>query len=178
MGFWRREVPAEPAPSWSTAARECESLLLPYSVEHVWSLIKPAENGKLTDPDVMLGFRIPGTPDGTGEQQCFLHRDGTYSVLEVLHEIPFQQAVTRTLLPTPDSTTRTFHSVQEQPTGCLLTLAVEMYLPAGMRWNPLARAHWERHTRGYLGRVADVLDRGWAPAGLVEPTSGRHAAPP
>lgn len=126
-----------------------------YDAHTVWSLIRPAENAALLT-DAQRAFTVPGTPAGVGEQQCFIGRDGTASIIEVIGEESPKWATTRPLAP-GQANTRTSYTLEPTPTGCTLTIGMVIELKAGDRFAHDPQDWWESQVRGYLKRVNEVL---------------------
>ncbi|WP_442543645.1 hypothetical protein ACSBOX_17760 [Arthrobacter sp. KN11-1C] len=123
--------------------------------ETVWAFIRPAESAVLLS-DAELAFTVPGTPTGVGEQQCFIRRDGTVSIIEVIGEESPRWAATRPV--TPDKTnSRSTYTLESTPTGCTLTMGIVMELPAGFKFAEDPGQWWEARARTYLKRAKEVL---------------------
>jgi hypothetical protein len=124
----------------------------------VWAVIHPAECAPLLSSTTARGFKVPGTPDGLGEQQCLIDLEGNATILEV---IPFEVgrcATTRILSPSPPAPTRTRFELQPIEAGCIITLTSEVDLPAGRISRPDGMTKWRRWATDYLQRVRRVLD--------------------
>ena len=143
----------------TTAAPVTLSAHVSESYDHqartVWSLIRPAESAVLLS-DAHRAFTVPGTPAGVGEQQCFIGRDGSVSLIEVVGEESPWWATTRTLSPTGPNTRHTYR-LEPTVTGCTLTVGIVLELQASAEWSPAHKAAWQTHTRQYLGRVKEML---------------------
>lgn len=126
-----------------------------YDAQTVWSLIRPAESAVLLT-DAQRAFTVPGTPTGVGEQQCFIGRDGTASIIEVIGEESPKWATTRPLAP-GKTNTRTSYTLEPTPTGCTLTMGMVIELKAGAKFAQDPQNWWESHARSYLKRVNEVL---------------------
>lgn len=126
-----------------------------YDAHTVWSLIRPAENAVLLT-DARRAFIVPGTPTGVGEQQCFIGRDGTVSIVEIIGEESPWWATTRTVTPS-NMNTRSTYKIEPTTTGCTLTMGFVMEVPANSRLAEDPQAWWESNARPYLKRVSEVL---------------------
>ena len=136
-----------------------EAAGLPHSPRAAWALIQPAECAPLLSSTTARGFKVPGTPDGVGEQQCFIDLEGNASVIEVIHYDVGRSATTRLVSPPPPVPTRTTFEVQPVKAGCIVRLASELDLPAGRALRPDGETEWRRWATGYLERLRRVLDR-------------------
>lgn len=129
------------------------------SYEHdartVWSLIRPAESAVLLT-DAQRAFTVPGTPAGVGEQQCFIRRDGSVSIIEVIGEEGPWWATTRPVSP-GEMKSRSTYRIEPTPTGCTLTLGTVIELPANEVLAEDPDQWWETQMRPYLNRIKDVL---------------------
>lgn len=150
-----------------------EMAVLPYSCEAVWALIAPAELAPLLDPNIRVGYRVPGTPDGLGERQALEHHDGTTTIIEVIEYEPERRAVTRTVQPRFLETVRSIQSVEPHGGGCRYTSAFEAELKAGNRVLPTIEHAWRDGQRQHFKRVRAILDSGEP---IVAPT--RDTPPP
>jgi len=129
------------------------------SYEHdaptVWSLIRPAESAVLLS-DAQRAFTVPGTPVGVGEQQCFIRRDGSVSIIEVIGEESPWWATTRPVSP-GEMNSRSTYRLEPTSTGCTLTLGTVIELPANEVLAEDADQWWEAQMRPYLNRIKEVL---------------------
>ena len=126
-----------------------------YDAHTVWSLIRPAENAVLLT-DAQRAFTVPGTPTGVGEQQCFIGRDGSVSIVEIIGEESPWWATTRPVTPTQVNT-RSTYKIEPTPTGCTLTMGIVIEVPASARLAEHPQEWWESQARPYLKRVSEVL---------------------
>jgi hypothetical protein len=104
------------------------------------------------------GFKVPETPDGVGEQQCFIDLEGNATIIEVIHFEVERCATTRVLSPSPPVPTRTRFEVQPIEAGCVVILTSEVDLPAGRGLRPDSEAEWRHWAAEYLKRLRRVLD--------------------
>lgn len=129
------------------------------SYEHdartVWSLIRPAESAVLLS-NAQRAFTVPGTPVGVGEQQCFIGRDGSVSIIEVIGEESPWWATTRPISP-GEMTSRSTYRLEPTSTGCTLTLGTVIELPANEVLAEDPDHWWETQMRPYLTRIKEVL---------------------
>ncbi|WP_454697821.1 hypothetical protein [Arthrobacter humicola] len=129
------------------------------SYEHdastVWSLIRPAESAVLLT-DAQRAFTVPGTPAGVGEQQCFIRRDGSVSIIEVIGEEGPWWATTRSISP-GEMNSRSTYRLEPTSTGCTLTLGTVIELPANEVLAEDPDQWWETQMRPYLTRIKEVL---------------------
>src|SRR5690606_14736564 len=107
--------------------------------------IKPAEKAPLLDPTIRRGYRVPGTPEGLGEQQAFEHLDGSITMIEVVEYQHARRAVIRSVSPKPELDTRTIQSVEPVDDGCVYTMCWEVTVPAGQKLVPEAERLWRQH---------------------------------
>lgn len=141
--------------------RLLESADLRHDCARVWALITPAENAVTLSPTTIArAFRVPGTPEGVGEQQCFLGHDGSATVIEVVEYVGGRRAVTRTVSPPEPVVSRTTYDLLPVGDGCRLTFGLDVDLPAGAMVDEQV---WRSEARGYLARVRHALADGVAP---------------
>lgn len=126
----------------------------------VWALIRPAESAVLLS-DAQKAFTVPGTPAGVGEQQCFISRDGSATVIEVISEESPWWAATR---PIAQGATKSRITYQIQPTqsGCALTVGTVMEIPANAEFAGNPDEWWRAQMEPYLSRIKEVLSAGEA----------------
>ncbi|MEJ1192262.1 SRPBCC family protein [Pseudarthrobacter sp. CCNWLW207] len=132
------------------------------SRQQVWDFIKPAENSVLVDPDVVRAFRAPGR-EGEGEIQVFISvRDGveTVSAIEVVHEIPQELAITRSIGDT-DTAARGRDFLRDGEDGTtVLEHGSYFTLPAeAAGYFPQYEQQYKLHARQYVERVKAFLER-------------------
>lgn len=130
-----------------------------HDADTVWSLIRPAESAVFLS-DAQKAFTVPGSPIGVGEQQCFIRRDGTASVIEVIGEESPWWATTRPIAPS-DTNSRITYRIQPAQSGCTLTIGTVMEIPANAELAKHPDEWWEGQIRPYLNRVKEVLAGGW-----------------
>lgn len=123
----------------------------------VWALIHPAEYAPLLSSTTARGFKVPGTSDGVGEQQCFVDLEGNASIVEVIDFEMGRCATTRVVSPSPPVPTRTRFEIQPVDAGCIVTVTTEVDLPVGRAIPPDVEAEWRRWATEYLKRVRRVL---------------------
>ena len=121
----------------------------------VWSLIRPAESAVLLS-DAHKAFTVPGTPAGVGEQQCFITRDGSASIIEVIGEEGPWWATTRPIAA-GEVNSRSTYRLEPTPTGCRLTVGTVIEVPANAEFAGNPDEWWETQMRPYLTRVKEVL---------------------
>ena len=113
----------------------------------VWAFVRPAENAPAIQPTVRRAFRVPGTPDGPGEQQCFISEGPlgmlVASVVEVVEESPGYFASVRSVTGPPQ---RQHYEVRATGGGSTLTLTIEL---SAMRW-----ATYSVHPKKQAGAAA------------------------
>lgn len=127
----------------------------PYPSETVWSLIRPADLAvKLGDS--ANAFTVPGTPNGVGERQCFVAKDGTETFLEVLEERDGEYARVCPYPPGANAYCESTYELNRTPKGCKLVLGHEQLLPFAIP-RKLQRL-WEEDRQQFLLRVAQLLD--------------------
>lgn len=86
---------------WSGTA----SVFIARPPAEVWRFIRPAETTPMITPTARRGFTVPGTPDGIGEQQCFVS-DAPLGqlqagIVEVIDEQPGRLAVVHNVTGPP-----------------------------------------------------------------------------
>jgi hypothetical protein len=115
--------------------------------DHVWAFIRPAETAPAIQPEVRRAFKVPGTPDGPGEQQCFVAEGPldmlAAGVVEVIEEAPGHLARVRSVTGPPQSQR---YEVSATAGGSLLTYTVEL---SAVRWAP-----YTVHPRGQAAEAA------------------------
>ncbi|MDP9695357.1 UNVERIFIED_ORG: hypothetical protein J2X79_002934 [Arthrobacter globiformis] len=121
----------------------------------VWSLIRPAESAVLLS-DVQKAFTVPGTPLGVGEQQCFIRRDGSVSIMEVIGEESPWWSTTRSIAP-GETNNRSTYQIEPTASGCALTVSAVVELPVNAEIAGGADEWWQSQMRPYLTRVKEVL---------------------
>lgn len=121
----------------------------------VWSLIRPAESAVLLS-DALRAFKVPGTPSGVGEQQCFIGRDGSVSIIEVIGEEGPWWATTRPIAPS-EMNTRSTYRLEPTSFGCTLTVGTVFEVPANTEFAGNPDEWWEAQMRPYLSRIKEVL---------------------
>ncbi|HEX9227309.1 MAG TPA: hypothetical protein VF885_11755 [Arthrobacter sp.] len=126
-----------------------------HDAQTVWSLIRPAESAVLL-ADAQRAFTVPGTPAGVGEQQCFIGRDGSVSIIEVIAEESPWWATTRTIAPGKVDSRSTYR-LEPTPTGCTLTVGTVIEIPANFEFAENLAESWEGQMRPYLNRIKEVL---------------------
>ena len=135
-----------------------EAVKLRQAPEQVWALIAPAEHAVVLTPEtVARGFRVPGTPAGLGEQQCFVDLEGSTSIHEVVEYVELRRAVTRMISPPTPVPLRATHQVEPLGEGCILSFGMEFDAPAGTIWPQEQQAEWRRTASRYLERVRHAL---------------------
>lgn len=121
----------------------------------VWELIRPAEAAMLID-GAAQAFKVPGTPDGEGERQCFISADGGVSVIEVVSEVPGRSAVTRAVCSPEHPLVETTYTLEPVGAGCRLTMQTLVELPVPM---PATQKQAIRvHNRSFVEKVRHLLD--------------------
>lgn len=155
----RRRLPAR-------TERLQETALLSWPCETVWDLIKPAEKAPLLDPSIRRGYRVPGTPDGLGEQQALERLDGSTVIIEVIEYEHGRLAVTRQVSPPLAEQLRTVQTVEPAEGGCVYTIAVEVDLRTGLR----IPARYERTWREYARQQIDHTQRALPRRSIDSPT--------
>jgi hypothetical protein len=128
----RPKVAKPPACRITTSTSSAEYA---YPSAVVWSAIRPAEAAMETDSDVAHAFTVPAIPDGPGERQCFFGRNGSIAMLEVLEEVPERLAVTQSVFPPGEVSTRMVYRLEPTPMGCRLTIESTMETPDYMTPN-------------------------------------------
>lgn len=126
-----------------------------HDAQTVWSLIRPAESAVLLS-DAQKAFTVPGTPVGVGEQQCFIGRDGSVSIIEVIGEEGPWWATTRPIAPGALNSRSTYR-IEPTPSGCTLTVGTIIEIPATAAFAENPEALWEEQMRPYLNRIGQVL---------------------
>lgn len=147
------ETAAASAPTKAYSAHASEAY--DHDAHTVWSLIRPAESAVLLS-DAQRAFTVPGTPTGVGEQQCFISRDGSVSIIEIIGEESPWWATTRPIAP-GEMNRRSTYRLEPTPTGCTLTVGTVIELPANADFAENPDEWWETHTRPYLTRIKEVL---------------------
>jgi hypothetical protein len=125
--------------------------------DRVWNLIKPPEMAPLLHPNIRRGHKVPGTPDGVGEQQAFELDSGISMVLEVTELTPGRRAVVRMVSPPPDVPFAVSFELTPADDGCLYRHQIELDLPRGKRLRPGYEKTWRTETNEMLGRIQTCL---------------------
>jgi hypothetical protein len=127
----------------------------------VWSLIRPAESAVLLS-DAVKAFTVPGTPSGVGEQQCFISRNGSVSIIEVIGEESPWWATTRPI-DQSEMNSRSTYRLEPTPHGCTLTVGTVIEIPANAEFAVDPDEWWDAQMRPYLTRIKEVLSSGANP---------------
>ena len=127
----------------------------------VWSLIRSAESAVLLS-DAVKAFTVPGTPSGVGEQQCFISRDGSVSIIEVIGEESPWWATTRPIAQS-EVNSRSTYRLEPTSYGCTLTVGTVIEIPANAEFAGNPDEWWDAQIRPYLTRVKEVLSSGSNP---------------
>lgn len=125
--------------------------------DRVWNLIEPPEKAPLLHPSIRRGYRVPGTPDGVGEQQAFELDNGIMMVLEVTELTPGRRAVVRMVSPPSDVPFAVSFELTPVDDGCLYRHQIELKLPRGKRLRPGYERTWRTETNEMFGRVRTGL---------------------
>lgn len=145
----RRRHPAQ-------IARLQHTVHLGWEADAIWALIEPAENAPMLDDDIRRGYRVPGTPDGVGQQQAFERHDGFTIIIEVVEYQQGRRAVTRQVSP-PDDTLRLVQSVAPVDGGCEYTIGVELELRAGQWVRPAFEKSWRANAMKQTARTQKAM---------------------
>jgi len=139
---WQQRGDNEPQDAPPHVIRIEQGQEVPQSTDEVWALLTSVADAPLLYPTVERGFVVPGTPDGVGQQQCFISRDGSVSSVEVIEHRVGERAVFghRTL---PIRSTIDLHAAAG---ACRVVLGLEVDVPAGSR----IEASWEGRSRTEL----------------------------
>lgn len=121
----------------------------------VWALIRPAESAVLLS-DAVKAFAVPGTPSGVGEQQCFIDRDGSVSIIEVIGEEGPWWATTRPI-GSSEMNSRSTYRLEPTTYGCTLTVGTVIEIPANAEFAGNPDEWWNGQIRPYLTRIKEVL---------------------
>ena len=156
VGSGQTSGPRPPADRRTVRFQEATKLRHPPAA--VWALIHPAECAPLLSSTTARGFKVPGTPDGVGEQQCFIDLEGNATIIEVIHFEVERCATTRVVSPAPPVPTRTKFELQPIEAGCIVTITSLVDLPAGRVVRSDGETEWRRWAGEYLERVRRILD--------------------
>lgn len=127
-----------------------------HAPERVWELIRPAQVAVLIE-GAAQAFKVPETPDGEGERQCFISEDGQVSCIEVVKEVPFRSAVTRSICSSLQPSVQTTYILEPSTTGCKLTRETVVESPVTV---PFAQQQAFRgHNESFVEKVGHLLDR-------------------
>lgn len=132
-----------------------ESLTIGHDAETVWGLIRPAENAVLLG-NARRAFTVPGTPNGVGEQLCFIGSDGSVSISEVVGEEVPRFSTARLISPSEADITHSYE-LEPTPEGCSLQIGIVLEVRTTGEFVRDYEKAWREHTRQYLTRVARVL---------------------
>jgi hypothetical protein len=151
----RSELVGRPTrgPAWTFSMQESETYEC--DAETLFELIRPAESAVLLS-DAKRAFTVPGTPDGVGEQQCFIGENGCVSIIEVMAEERPWGAHTR-IVTHSQVDSRSSYEIEPLGSGCTLTIGIAFEMPAGLRLSKKQQAKWRESTRHYLTRAKQVL---------------------
>jgi hypothetical protein len=150
------------APTAVTEVTEIsEAITTTAAVETVWALIRNVENNRLLHDNFVDAYKVPGTPDGVGEEQSLVlqypgHRRTVTSIL--LEEEPPARIVTRTR--TADEHDQQVYRLERVGDGTRLSITMRYSVRDAEMRSAQADAAREGIHR-YLTRVAEVLEGGW-----------------
>jgi hypothetical protein len=151
----RRHQPPSPGPVSGYSLRE--TAYLPFSPAAVWAVLHPADLAPLLNPNIVKGYRVPGTPDGVGEQQAFVDVAGGTTVIEVVDGTPGERSATRQVSPKATLPTLSTWEVQPASDGCIVSFQQEMTVSAVSRPDPAAENRWREGIRDMFRRLRDTL---------------------
>lgn len=134
-----------------------ETIRLRHPPEKAWSLIYPAEHAPLLSPDVTRGYRLPGTPEGVGEQQALVGLDGVTHVVEVIEYAANRRAVIKFVSPATPVPVRLVYELEPLVDGCLYTLRQEYDAAPHQGWSATETDAWRRRIKDSLERVRLAL---------------------
>lgn len=147
----------QPLPTGPATVSLRESAYLPFPPAAVWAVLYPAESASLINPDIVKGYRVPGTPKGIGEQQAFVDTAGNTTVIEVIEYLPGQKAITRQVSPKPPVDTLSTWAVQSDGEGCIVSYQQDISVSPAERPDAEAQNHWRAGVRDMLQRVRQTL---------------------
>jgi hypothetical protein len=154
---WQRRTDGW-SPPVARTVRFHESVRLGHSADRVWELVGPAEHVPLLFPGFTSGCRVPGTPRGVGEQQCYTDVDGNSTVVEVVEHVEGRRRTTRRLHPREPVPFRSTWTTEPLHDGCVYSAVVEVDLPAGTVLAPGIEAGWRAWARAHFAQVRRLLD--------------------
>lgn len=143
-------------PTWT--AQESQTFM--HAPEDDWAAIRPAEKPGLVGEDLEHAFTVPGTGGGIGELQCFIRRDRSMSMVEVVAEEAGRSATTRVVVPPELDVRQTYRLEPTAGGGCSLTMGIVHEVPttATTDWLKDYEETWRAQTRQFLARLTAVLD--------------------
>lgn len=127
-----------------------------HAPETVWELIRPAQVAVLIE-GAAQAFKVPGTPEGEGERQCFISGDGQVSCVEVVKEVPYRSAVTRSICSPLQPSVQTTYILEPSTTGCKLTMETVVESPVALAI--AQRQAFRAHNESFVEKVGHLLDR-------------------
>ena len=135
------------------------SVVIARPPEEVWAFIRPPETSSLINPKVRRAFTVPGTPLGTGEQQCHISETPLgvlhAGVIEVVDEQPGRSArVVNVTGPRFDQ----YYDVAPSAKGTRLTYDIEISAARWGFYNIHPRHQAERMTWDYVTAVKRVIE--------------------
>lgn len=136
-----------------------ESIELAHPPETVWWMVYDPERATLLSPKVSRSYRVPGTPDGVGEQHATVYDNGRTTVVEVVESDRPRRAVVKIVDPPPPVPVRVTWDLEPLGDGCLLTFGQEYDAPSSAVRPEADVAAWRRGTREDLDRLREVLDQ-------------------
>lgn len=142
-------------PTWTAQ----ESQIFMHAAEDVWAAIRPAENPGLVGEDLEHAFTVPGTGGGIGELQCFIRRDRSMSMVQVVSEESGRSATTKVVVPPELGVMQTYRLEPTAGGGCSLTMGIVLEVPATAtaEWLKDYEETWRAQTRQFLTRLTAVL---------------------
>ncbi|NYE95897.1 hypothetical protein FHU41_002147 [Psychromicrobium silvestre] len=132
--------------------------------EGVWALIKPASTAKYFHSSLLHGFRVPGTPEGLGEMQCFIFKVGDrekVSVIEIVEYVHQELAVIRELV-TDDPAARSFFKLTSCVGGTTYECTDRFTISAEqVEHKAQIIEHRRNHILDHLALTKDLVENGW-----------------
>jgi len=171
FSFVLRSTPVLRRPStkeWVGAA----AIVIHRTPEQVWHFIRDPAYAPVTSQTVERAFRVPGTPDGPGQQQVFVSTEPfgfkQLSLLEVVGETPWIRVDVKNLCGPGWST----YELEPVPAGTQLTVTMASEYARWAAHGMSPKKHLQNYAAEYAQNVKRVIESGAVPANHPSSPSG------
>jgi hypothetical protein len=160
--------PSSEAPTEVTEITE--SVVTSASVPTVWALIRNVEHNALLHDNVVGTFKVPGTPDGVGEEQAVVleYPDCRRTITTVIvEEQPLVRLVTRTY-GRSDPWNRQVYTLESTKDGTRVSVSMRYSVGVDTDKRTREATNTRIGIHDYLSHVARVLAEGWTDSSSPE----------